>query len=86
MVTIKSAREIDLMRKSGAIAAEALRLGGEAVKPGATTKEIDRIMHDYVKKKNAVPAFLNYGGFPASACISVNNEVIHGIPSGRRLN
>ena len=58
MVTIKSAREIDLMRKSGAVAAEALRLGGEAVKPGATTKEIDRIMHDYVKKKTLYLRFL----------------------------
>lgn len=86
MVTIKSAREIDLMRKSGEIAAQALQLGGEAVKPGVTTKEINDIMHNFIIKHNAVPSFLNYGGFSGSACVSINEEVIHGIPSNRCVN
>ncbi len=85
MITLKSAREIDLMRRSGQIAAEALRLGGSEVRPGVTTKHINDVMHKYIKSKNATPSFLGYGGFPAAACISVNNEVIHGIPSGRLI-
>ena len=84
-VTLKSQREIDMMRRAGAIAAEALRIGGEAVRPGVTTKHINDIMHKFIKSKNAVPNFLGYGGFPGVACISVNDEVIHGIPSGRLL-
>lgn len=86
MVTIKTDREVDLMRKSGAIAAEALLVGGEAVKPGVTTQQINDLMSEFIKKKNAKPSFLHYGGFPAVACISVNEEVIHGIPSGRCIN
>ena len=84
-VTLKSQREIDMMRRAGAIAAEALRIGGEAVRPGVTTKQINDIMHKFIKSKNAIPNFLGYGGFPGVACISVNDEVIHGIPSGRVL-
>ena len=84
-VTLKSQREIDRMRRAGAIAAEALRIGGEAVRPGVTTKHINDIMHKFIKSKNATPNFLGYGGFPGVACISVNDEVIHGIPSGRLL-
>lgn len=84
-VTLKSQREIDMMRRAGAIAAEALRIGGEAVRPGVTTKQINDIMHKFIKSKNAIPNFLGYGGFPGVACISVNDEVIHGIPSGRLL-
>ena len=84
-VTLKSQREIDMMRRAGAIAAEALRIGGEAVRPGVTTKHINDIMHKFIKSKNAIPNFLGYAGFPGVACISVNDEVIHGIPSGRLL-
>lgn len=85
MVTIKSQREIDLMRKSGEIAAQVLILGGQAVKPGVTTKYINDLMANYIKSKNAKPSFLGYGGFPGVACISINDEVIHGIPSKRLI-
>jgi methionyl aminopeptidase len=85
MITIKSAREIELMKKAGEIAAEVLILGGEAVKPGVSTKHINDLMSKYIKSKNAKASFLGYGGFPAVACISVNEEVIHGIPSERLI-
>lgn len=84
-VTLKSQREIDLMRRAGDLAAQVLQIGGEAVRPGVTTKQINDVMHKFLKSKNATPSFLGYGGFPAVACISVNDEVIHGIPSGRLL-
>lgn len=69
------------MRSAGRIAARALKLAGEAVEPGVSTWEIDRIVRRYIEEQGAKPTFLGYGGFPASACISVNNVVIHGIPS-----
>ncbi|MCH5296802.1 MAG: type I methionyl aminopeptidase [Ruminococcus sp.] len=81
MVVIKTAREISKMKDACRISAEALRVAGEAVKPGVTTYEIDTIIRKYIEKQGATPSFLGYGGFPASACISVNNVVIHGIPS-----
>jgi methionyl aminopeptidase len=83
MIALKNKSELSKMRDAGRISAEALRIGGEAVKPGVTTGEIDRIIHKYIKSQNAIPSFLGYGGFPKSACISVNNEVIHGIPGNR---
>ncbi|MCL2034285.1 MAG: type I methionyl aminopeptidase [Oscillospiraceae bacterium] len=84
MIALKNKSELSKMRDAGRISAEALKIGGEAVKPGITTGEIDRIIHKYLKSQNAIPSFLGYGGFPKSACISVNNEVIHGVP-GRRV-
>lgn len=81
MVVIKTARELSKMKDACRISAEALRVAGEAVKPGVTTYEIDTIIRRYIEKQGAAPSFLGYGGFPASACISVNNVVIHGIPS-----
>ena len=81
MVVIKTARELSKMKDACRISAEALRVAGEAVKPGVTTYEIDTIVRKYIEKQGATPSFLGYGGFPASACISVNNVVIHGIPS-----
>ncbi|MEA5137137.1 MAG: type I methionyl aminopeptidase [Candidatus Fimivivens sp.] len=83
MVILKTKDELQLMRKAGAITAAALHAGGAAVKPGITTREVDRVIHDYIVGCGAKPSFLGYGGFPASACISVNDEVIHGIPGGR---
>lgn len=68
------------MKDACRISAEALRAAGEAVKPGISTLEIDTIVRQYIEKQGATPSFLEYGGFPASACISVNNVVIHGIP------
>lgn len=81
MIVLKTARELAKMREAGRISARALRLAGEAVEPGVTTAEIDRLVRRYIEKEGARPSFLGYGGFPASACISVNNVVIHGIPS-----
>lgn len=69
------------MRLACQISAEALRLAGEAVKPGVNTAQIDKLVYDYIVKQGAKPSFKGYGGFPASACISVNDTVIHGIPS-----
>ena len=85
MVILKTARELRLMREAGRISAGALREAGKAVEPGVTTLEIDRIVREYIEKQGAVPSFLGYGGFPASACISVNNVVIHGIPSAKTV-
>ena len=83
MISIKSSRDLALMREACIISARALKLGGEAVQPGVTTGEIDRIIRQYIESMGAKPNFLGYGGFPGSACISVNNEVIHGIPGNR---
>lgn len=81
MVTIKTARELSKMKDACRISAMALRVAGEAVRPGVTTYEIDTLVRNFIEKQGATPSFLGYGGFPASACISVNNVVIHGIPS-----
>ncbi|MDR2647367.1 MAG: type I methionyl aminopeptidase [Oscillospiraceae bacterium] len=85
MIILKTTRELSLMRDAGRIAAEALLRTGEAVKPGMTTQELNQVAHDFIIKAGAVPTFLHYNGFPASACISVNDEVIHGIPGKRVL-
>ena len=85
MITLKSSHEIDLMRRAGKITAAARALAGEMVKPGVTTREIDKAVFSFIKAQGATPSFLNYNGFPASACISVNDEVIHGIPGKRVL-
>lgn len=85
MFIIKNSEQILLMKKAGRITAEALLVAKEAILPGASTKDIDRKIHRYIEKCGATPSFLGYGGFPASACISVNDEVIHEIPSARIL-
>lgn len=85
MVILKTKDELQLMRKAGAITAQALHAGGAMIKPGVTTRQVDRAVHDYIVRCGATPSFLGYGGFPASACISVNDEVIHGIPDDRVL-
>lgn len=84
MITIKSGREIELMRQACKIAAGARSVGRQAVRSGLTTKEIDRAVHEYIVKEGAVPSCLGFEGFPAATCISVNDEVIHGIP-GKRI-
>lgn len=81
MIVLKTERELAVMREAGRIAARALRLAGEAVRPDVSTWHIDKLVHDYIVSCGATPSFLGYSGFPASACISVNNVVIHGIPS-----
>lgn len=85
MVVLKSSRELELMKEACQISAEALMVAGEAVKPGVSTKEIDKIAYDLIIKRGAKPNFLHYGGFPATACISINDEVIHGIPKKDRI-
>lgn len=81
MVIIKTDREIQKMKDAGRIASKALKLAGEAVAPGVSTFEIDSIVRKYIESEGAKSSVLNYGGYPASTCISVNNVVIHGIPS-----
>ena len=83
MINIKSSRDLKRMRDACIISARALQIGGAAVQPGVTTGEIDRIIRKYLESMGAKPTFLGYGGFPASACISVNETVIHGIPGNR---
>ena len=85
MITLKSSHEIELMRRAGKITAAARALAGEMVRPGVTTQEIDKAVEQFIRSQGAVPSFLNYSGYPASACISVNDEVIHGIPGKRVL-
>src|SRR5699024_8063802 len=73
--------ELVSKRNAGQISQKSLRLAGEAVEPGVSTWELDKIVRQYIESMGATPSFLHYNGFPASACISVNNVVIHGIPS-----
>jgi len=84
-ITLKNPREIELMRRAGKITAAARALAGEMVKPGVTTQEIDDAVERFIRKEGAIPSFLNYNGYPGSICISVNDEVIHGIPGKRVL-
>ena len=83
MIIIKNSEQIALMKKAGRITAEALLLARDIIRPGISTKEIDRKIHDYIVRNDATPSFLGYGGFPGSACISINDQVIHGIPSDK---
>lgn len=85
MIILKSAKEIDLMKESGKIVARALKLAGEAVAPGVTTEYIDELVGKYLVSQGATSSSLGYGGFPKNCCISVNNEVIHGIPSDKKI-
>ena len=84
MVVLKTGRELKVMREACRISAEALKLVGRAVEPGVTTAELDRIAENYIRSQGATPNFKGYHGYPATACISINNEVIHGIPSAKR--
>jgi len=85
MIAIKNERELVLMRQACKITAAARALAGEMVRPGVSTKQIDKAVHDFIVSQGAKPSFLHYNGYPASACISVNETVIHGIPDGRVL-
>ena len=82
MIVIKNGHELACMRQACKITAAARALAGEMVRPGVSTKEIDRAVYDFIVSQGAKPSFLNYNGFPASTCISVNDTVIHGIPGG----
>ena len=85
MIVVKNRPELEKMRLAGKISGQALRLAGQLVAPGVTTGEIDKQVEAFIRAQGAIPSFLGYGGFPASACISINNEVIHGIPSHSRV-
>lgn len=85
MISIKNSRELAAMKEACIISARALKLAGEAVEPGVTTQEIDHLVRRYIESQGAKPSFLGYGGFPGSACISVNETVIHGIPDKRKI-
>lgn len=86
MIQIKSEREIELMRRACRITAASRAMAGEMISAGMHTQEIDRAIHDFMKRQGATPSFLNYNGYPKSMCISVNDEVIHGIPGKRKIN
>ena len=85
MISMKSPREIEAMRKAGRLTAQARALAGSMVRPGVTTHEIDTAVRRFIESHGAKPSFLGYGGFPGSACISVNDVVIHGIPGPLKL-
>jgi len=85
MIVLKNASQIADMREAGKITGEALALAGEAVRPGITTYELDLMIRKCIEKHGAKPSFLGYGGFPGSACISINDQVIHGIPSKKTV-
>lgn len=85
MVQIKNSEQLAIMRKAGRITGEAILKAHEHIKEGVSTKELDTIIRNYIEKCGAKPSFLGYGGFPGSACISINNEVIHGIPRANRI-
>jgi len=85
MITIKSQKEIDLMRHAGKIVAGAHALVGEMIKPGVTTQELDHAVEQYIRNAGAIPTFKGYGGFPNSICASFNEVVVHGIPEKRQL-
>ncbi len=85
MIFVKNPEQIRLMKTAGRITGEALALAGEAVREGVSTAQLDSIIRHHIEKCGAKSSFLGYGGFPASACISINDEVIHGIPSKKRI-
>ena len=85
MIVLKTTRELGLMKEACVIAAGALKAAGAAVEPGISTEEIDRIAHNFIIKSGAIPTFKGYNGYPAATCISINDEVIHGIPNKKRI-
>lgn len=85
MIIIKSDKEIELMRTSGKVTGFILKELENIIKPGLSTAEIDQFVEDTIRKNGMIPAFKGYGGFPASACVSINDEVVHGIPDKKRI-
>ena len=85
MIHIKSEEEIELLREPCAIVRDCLSFVGERIRAGMTTKEVDALVYDFIKASGAEPSCLGYYGFPASACVSVNEVVVHGIPDGRTI-
>ena len=85
MIVLKTLAEIKCMQEAGRIAAGALKAAGEAVEPGVSTATVNKMAEEYIRKHGATPTFKGYNGFPAAACISINDEIIHGIPSNSRI-
>lgn len=85
MITIKSETQIEYMRKANQIVRDTLNLLRDHTKPGVSTYELNKLAHEYIVSQNATPSFLNYHGFPASICVSVDSEVVHGIPSKKKI-
>lgn len=85
MIILKARREIEIMRKAGRLVAQSHELVRQYIKPGVTTKELDELVEDFLRSNNAIPTFKGYNGFPFSICASVNEEVVHGFPSDRKL-
>lgn len=85
MIVLKTGRELKIMKEACRISAGALQVIGKAIEPGVTTAELDRMAEAYIRKEGGEPNFKNYEGYPATACISINNEVIHGIPGSRKI-
>ena len=85
MITIKSDEQIAYMRKANQIVRDTLNLLRDHTKPGVSTYELNKLAHEYILSQNAIPSFLNYNGFPASICVSVDSEVVHGIPSKKKI-
>jgi methionyl aminopeptidase len=85
MIVLKSPRELALMREAGRVVAQTHEVVKEHLRPGLTTKELDTIIESFIRKHGGIPSFKGYQGFPASACISVNEELVHGIPGPRRF-
>lgn len=85
MIEIKDAKAIEYMRRSGKIVGDTLKMLQEAIKPGISTADLDRLAEEYIIKQGAKPSFKGYYGYPASICTSINEEVVHGIPSSKRI-
>lgn len=86
MIELKSKREIEIIRENGKILADTLRFLGEKMRPGMKTIELDQLAEKFIKKRKAIPAFKDYRGFPSNICVSVNHEIVHGIPGERVLS
>ncbi len=84
MITLKTKEEIEIMRRAGRVVAQCLDMVGKSIEPGMTTKQLDMLIEDFLVSHGAIPAFKDYQGYPASACISIDDEVVHGIP-GKRI-
>lgn len=85
MVVLKTSAEIDAMKEAGRLSAKALRIVGEAIRPGISTLELDALAEEVIRAEGGIPAFKGYGGFPGTICASVNEEVVHGIPSAKKI-
>lgn len=85
MIVLKSKAEVEKMRRANQVVVEVMKTLGAMIRPGVTTQDLDRVAEDLIRKQGGVPAFKGYRGFPATLCTSINDEVVHGIPSGKRI-